>query len=325
MRVWHVNNIASVGPTLTKALSGLGIEAEFFDLPKPLAKWPSLFKVLGLPVRWRYARKLLQRARRDKVDLLHVHFTSSAPLFLFGRVPMVIHAHGTDVRIFWWNWIRHILNFMVIRRAAKVYFSTPDMIPLMARYTDCAEFFPNPMDGDLFTPQKGPRQPNLILLYTPLDHIKGADRAIAAIKILKKKYPQLIFQAIDMGTYSKQARDAGIEMIPRMPRASLPAWLSRGELILGQFRVGAIGLSELEVLAMGRTIACYFSFNHLFKLPPPFIPAESIEDIVVVVDRFMADKKCYDQLEAGARDWVMRFHGPKEMATKLLSDYKEIL
>lgn len=325
MKVWHVNDIASVGPTIVTSLRKLGVDAEFIDIPKPFANAPWVIKLLGLPLRIWFARRLLKKARRQGVDLLHIHYSSAAPWFIYGGVPVVVHCHGDDVRLKPWNLIRHAFNFFVFKKASAIFFSTPDMAKSMKFYTAGAKFLPNPVDVQTFDRAIAERDPQFVFLHASLDHIKGADLAIEAIKRLKPRYPSLRFVAVRQGTYINEAKQAGIELIERMSRPELANLQGRAGLILGQFRLGAVGLSELETLAIGRTIACHFSYGSLFASQPPFVQAHTVEEIVEVLEKFVKDPRAYLPLETGAREWVLKFHDPDAIAQQVQDAYKTIL
>ncbi|MGE4130975.1 MAG: glycosyltransferase [Bdellovibrionales bacterium] len=321
LKIWHINNIAEVGRILTEGLRKAGVDAEFFDIPKPFSKHSLWVKFFGTGTRFRGAQELIKRAEAAGVDALHVHYTTAALWFVWGRIPVIIHAHGCDVRLEPKSPVLDLVNKVVLPRARTVLYSTPDLRKWIDR---AATFLPNPMDLDLFYPRDVKRDPHLIFLHLQLQEIKGAPMVLAAVRTLKSRHPHLRFQAVAIGEYVEEARAAGVEVLPRQPREKLPEILSSAGFILGQVKVGAIGMSELEVLALGRTVCCHFEYDDVYAEAPPFVKARTEEEIVAAVERYLEDPKVYSDLESRARTWLERFHDRDSVCAELAKMYESM-
>ncbi|MGE0526239.1 MAG: glycosyltransferase family 4 protein [Bdellovibrionales bacterium] len=324
IKVLHVNDIASVGSTIVKALRRQGIEADLQDLPKPLGKFSLGVKWVGALARYRAAAGIIRHARENGFNILHIHYLSSIAWFIFSDIPIVAHAHGSDVRVSVWNVFRHVINWMACRKARVIYYSTPDMECLLKRYTQHACFLPNPVDSEDFRPYEGPRE-NYILLFSALNHIKGADLALAAIEKIRRKRPDIEFRVFGGGEYEDEARRLGLTILPKIPRSEIPELVGKASLVLGQFRVGAIGMSELEVLALGRTVACHFAYPKIYHAPPPFISANTPDEIVDVIETFLANPSAYEYLDRKARSWFVSNHSSDRLIQPLLKEYESLI
>lgn len=321
-KILHVNDVASVGSTLQRELQELGLNVELVESVRPMAKAHSLFKVFGFIARWRDAQRISRYARDNGFSLMHIHYFTSALWFVGAAVPRVVHAHGTDVRISRWNVARGIINWFSCRGVLKVFYATPDLQGYVRRYaTKDPIFLPNPVDIELFSPRGVVRNPRRIFLYSQLNVPKGADRAIAALAEIRRLYPHVEICAIGWGNLAEEARRAGIQILPKVPRTELPKLIEQSGLVLGQFGVGAVGMSELESLAMGRTVVCNFLYHKAYPEDAPFVQAASVEEIVTAVRRYIENPSVYESLEQQAREWVTRYHSSKAIAKDLAKVY----
>lgn len=322
-KILHVNDIASVGSSLVKGLNQQGLECEMVNLRKPLARYPLILKIFGSGLRFIEARRTIRYAKANGFEALHIHYLSSAVWFWFSGLPMIVHVHGTDARFSYLYLPRHITNWISCRMAKLVLFSTPDLEPYVKRYIPDPVFLPNPIDADLFKPQDLPRKPKRIFLFSALNPIKGADRAIEALGRVKAAHPSYDIVGLQLGDFQKNARRAGVDLYELIPRSQLPPFLAEAGLILGQFKVGSIGMSELEVLALGRTILCHLKYRSIYPEQPPFVECETPEQIEKAVLAYIENSAVYDDLDARAREWVIKYHGLANVSKKLIELYSE--
>lgn len=321
-RVLHINEVAFVGSNLVLGLQAAGLHAALRNPAKPMAKLPFLFKIAGAWQRLRASREVLRFARAERFDLLHIHFVSTGLWYTFSGLPYVVHAHGSDVRHPWWKIDRHLINWLVIERACAVFYSTPDLGDVLKRYTDRAEFFPNPVNTEAFRPPAVAKRTRDIFIYAAFNPIKGASTLIEAARRVKARHPDVRIASFKLGSLIEDAHAAGIELVPFRPHAELPQALAEPGLLVGQVFVGAVGLSELEALSMGRTIICHFRYPEIYQEPPPFVQANTVEELVAAMEAYIEDPEVYREYDASARRWVIDNHDAITLGQRLARTYQ---
>jgi glycosyltransferase involved in cell wall biosynthesis len=144
LKVIHCHNIAGVATTLAKYQRRLGIDAQviarrrhpFGFEEKQMGRLSGLLYLTG-------------------ADVIHYHWTSwfeqlpgiglrnpDARLFSAMRKRIILHYHGDDLR-------QHLAHNQI--KADRTLVSTPDLL----RYVKDAEWLPNPVDLEVFTPSGG--------------------------------------------------------------------------------------------------------------------------------------------------------------------------
>ncbi len=229
MKVLHIWEIAGVASTLSKYLAPLGVDCKVMcsDKGDPygfMANHVNHSKPVTAAI-------IIAEAR--KYDVLHIHFHDEfLPLLrrIYPTKPMVMHYHGSDIRG------RDRAKYF--RHADAILYSTKDLAEWLPSY---AEFFPNPVDTQLFTPtEKRPDHECAIHFSYEADDL--------ATEIAKKQNIPLIITT------------------QKIPHSEMPAFLrnythlievkrKNGKLITGH--VNDTGsLLSLEALACGLSVLC---------------------------------------------------------------------
>src|SRR3990170_804339 len=104
------------------------------------------------PLRILLASTTAAGIRRERPDLVHVHYATQGFVGPMAGRPYVLHCHGTDVRGVAPGSPRGRYLGVVMRRAALVLVSTPDLLDDAARLVADPVYLPNPIDTSLFTP-----------------------------------------------------------------------------------------------------------------------------------------------------------------------------
>lgn len=151
-KILHIGNTAGVASTLAK----------FTDRSFESNSWVITRKRLDKFGLTSYGETMDTRAsifkariflRAQRFDLLHVHsFDEFIPRLkmIYGKKPLVMHYHGTDIRGKW------IAREKYWKRADLILVSTPNLLEGAPRR---AIHLPNPIDFDLFY-SRGKNQPN---------------------------------------------------------------------------------------------------------------------------------------------------------------------
>ena len=321
LNVMHINDIAYVGSTLLREQLKLNPSYSLFEMPKPFADFPLVFKFFGLFERWKFARVIKRKANFESINLLHIHFVSSAIWFLNFKNTIVVHAHGSDVRVAKWNVVRKLINALILKRADLILYSTPDLKDYFGSHSKKTFFLPNPIDCEAFFPKFDYVPSKDILLYSSLSEIKGADIAVLALNEVKNRHPELNISVLGFGSMKNELKLDAFEVLERLPREHLLELLLNYRLILGQFKVGAIGVSDLEAMSAGKILITYFKFNEVYEEPMPIINVSSKDDIVIAVESFLTSPNMYEPLKEKSRDWVLKFHGVSEVVYRLQKLY----
>lgn len=329
MRVLHLGDPASVGYTFVKYLRLLNIKADLLvNHPRPSnllfsSTDPDAIEplVLKLTDSSNVIRRSLELIHEIEPDIIHAHYATSPLTFaaLLSRKPVILHVHGTDMR----GSVSPIARGCM-RSSLRVLCSTPDLLHIARKHQPESSFFPSPVDFDWFRPTGEPIYQDRVFVHSRASFVKGTDVVMAAAKIL----PSVRFDMVPWGdalnTYRRMAPSNVFFFETTVPRHELPSTLSMYPLILGQFRLGVLGLSELEAMACGRPVATFLNgrFRKSYGRPPPVLnitnPRSLAETIIGGLD--------FDRgLGLRSLAWVHEFHDPVKLTRRLIHMYKEAL
>lgn len=317
MRFVQVNDIASVASELAAALRKRGHEVDLFYPTLHGSTLPPLGKVLVSPLRFFDWLRLARLLRRGHYDAVHIHYAYLGIVGLIARVPYVLHCHGDDVRDLdrraWAPLIR-----LAIRRAAHVYYSTPDLREALFRIRPDAEFLPNPIDIEHFRPLPLPADAEDILIACALSENKGVGHILDACEILAEDRPLTRIDAISGGTATSRGDQLpNVLLLLHQPRTKLPGVIARHRVIIGQVHEGAVGMVELEALACGRPVISRFTYHEAYAEPPPFVDAANGREIADAAVRLLDDPAEAARVGAAGRAWVVQNHNAATIAERI--------
>ncbi len=331
LRIAQVNDIACVGSTLVTALQQLGQSAELLEVPRPGASWPTPWRELTAPLRLISNLAVVPRLRQGPFDVVHFHYAWKATAGLFAGRPFVLHCHGSDVR---GRTPREPLGHLIeliAARAGRVYYSTPDLASTVRAFRGDAEFLPNPIDLARFGPGPDSRaEPTRdVLIPVRLDPIKGLDTIVAVVERLLELRPETSFTVIDQGPGIDRVRSAARGRVTvRTPvrHTAVPDLFREHRLVLGQFRVGALGNTELEALACGVPVAAAFRFPEAYASPPPLVAGGSDDPETVAhgLGAVLDDDRARTALAEASSAWIAATHDAPTIGARLIEAYREI-
>ncbi len=326
MRIVHVNDLAFVGTTLVRTIRSLGVDAELVEPWRPGAGMPYPWKLAALPLRAAAIGAAALRIRAHAPDVVHVHYARLGMLGPLAGRPYVLHCHGTDIRGVrpGTAWGFEVAPF--IRAARAVYYATPDLEPDVRAFRSDAVFLPNPIE--LPPEPAGPGADTDILVGVRLEAIKGVDVIAAIVSRLVAMRPgtslTIIDQGPDVATVVEAAGEHG-RIVPAVPHDAIPALVRRHRLVIGQFRVGALGNFELEALAAGTPVAASFRYPEAYDVPPPVIGGPRPDAVADAIVRLLDDEASRMSLALAGRAWVASHHDPGTIASRLVEAYTRIL
>lgn len=320
----QVGDVAGVATTLTSGLRELtNWNVRAIDLSQP-SGGGRVRKSLELPSRGFRARRAVHSAvSRHMPDVVHVHWARFAPFIGSTGRPTVIHAHGSDVR----GRSKSIAGRIVQRsldRADAVLVSTPDLIEDVGAR---GRYLPNPVDTRCFSPVDTSARPDdrpTVLLFSRLIDVKGAQTLLDGARLILARVPGVRVIGLGGGTYDAEAVALGVEMISRQSKAELTELLARVDVVVGQLRLGSLGLSELESMSCGKPVVAFVRPG-LYPPDIPMVSAATAEQVAQECSRLLADEVAAGMLGRRARSYVVEHHDTGVVVQQLIAIYEELL
>lgn len=180
---------------------------------------------------------------------------------------------------------------------------------------------PNPVDTELFYPKpfmhKGKRKRVLIASNSDWN-IKGTDLVIRALSMIKDAVDvSLISYGKDFKRTLALAYSLGLvlNVLPKVPHERLNEYYWSADVVIDQFRAGAIGMITLEAIACGRPAVTYISSEHPEYRDFPLKDVRMEEDVANAISR--ADAKLWQKEYA----YMEKKHKPEIVVQKLLRTY----
>ena len=312
MRVVQVGDVAGVGPALEAALRG---RTEIISVPfsQAGARRPEWLKAGYAPHRMVQAFRLARDVNRLRPDVVHIHWLPNALAGPLLAAPWIIHCHGSDVRdLSGW---RRLMFPMLLRRADAVVYSTPDLAPSVLPFRPDAVYLPTPI------PEGLPVAPATrdVLVGSRAAKVKGSEVAAEALRILLRGRPGLRVAAVDGPDFDHPA-----ERLPFMPKSSFLAEIARSHVVLGQFALRALGITELEAMSCGRPVVTAVDAS-LYPTPPPVQDARTPEQIAVEAGRLLDDAEAARHLGKLGRTWVREMCAPDDVADRVIEVYRRVI
>ncbi len=319
-------DIASVAETLSTEQRRRGRRSIVFGLPKPGAGLPFPWKLVAVPIRVPAMAAVAARIALQQFDLVHVHYATQGLVGSLSGRRYVVHCHGSDIRGLdpSSTWGRYVGG--ILRRAATVLYSTPDLEHDVARFRSDVHFLPNPIDTDHFAPLGPPDRD--VLLGIRLDPIKGAETAIEAVMQLLRRRPSSSIPVIMSGPLLATVQASfgnRVKYVRPAVHADMPSLLARHRVALGQFRLGILSQFELEAMSMGLGVVADIRYRDALGDPPPVAYAESPAAAADQLEDLLESPSVRDRLGETARTWVVEHHGVSVVVDQLDAVYAQAL
>ena len=224
-------------------------------------------KYLGL------ARKTLETSRRFRPDVVYAHFLVPTGLIaaLAGRAPLVVTAHGRDVRNIGWLPGIGAATRLVVRRAATVI-AVSDYLrrELEAKIPEArgkTEVVDSGVDLERFTVEPAPNGKVRFVCIGSLIERKNVVRLADAFEQLGEG--TLTFVGEGPLRPRLEGR-AGIELTGALPYDEIPARVAAAHVVCQPSLIEPFGQALLEAMACGRSVVATRIGG-----PPEFVPPEA--------------------------------------------------
>ncbi len=328
MKIIHVHNVAFVATTLVDALNSLdNVEAIFFEREAyNVGLWTHLKNMISF-------KKLI---KKEKPDIVHIHYLSTSLYALFAKTKYVLHVHGSDVRglsdtsktYSIKERIYRKCQIYALKKAELVFYSTPNLKKDVETVRKDAIFIPNPVKGNnVYKEEHEFKNGKInILFFAALWEHKGADIAFPALKELANIYGDKInIVCINFGYQKdKYNKYEFVNYVDKVPHKDINQFISQFDIIIGQLKAGAIGVSELEVMMQGIPLVSNFKYNEFYPEECPLISCDNSVDVVKSVQRLIEDVELRKEVAEKQFEWVNKYHKDTSVALKLRGIYETI-
>jgi glycosyltransferase involved in cell wall biosynthesis len=316
MKVVMINDCAYVGETLLKYFPS-GIEKQHITRTRGL--WNKTFGV---------AYKIL----RAKGDLYHAHYLLQDCYIasLFGKKPLVGHAHGSDLRetLRSRRWGRIVKSNL--RSCNKILVAQPTVLGVAKEYSETAEYFPIPFDPEMFFPKALPEKKSEYYVFLASAHdfnVKGTDKLLRAVSLVPEKIKVKSFDAgKDLEKTKRLAEELklDIDFISRVPHQKMNELFWESDLVLGSFAVGRQHLDTvaIEAMACGRPVV-----HSVQKEFFPTCPLEELKDPAAtaeIISRLLSNSKEKENRIQQQLSYVNTTHAAPLLVEKLLKIYSTL-
>jgi len=278
----------------------------------------TISKTIGLAVR-------ILRARADIYHVFYILQDTYLSLKM-GKKPAVGHACGSDIRDTLhskWGWmVRYGL-----RNLDYVLSAQPTLVPRIKEYTDRVEYFPIPIDPQLFTvrPLRRPQAESIVFYSSPVNfRVKGTDKVLDAVSkvrcpltLVAIKYGADVGRAIELsGKLAIKAR-----WIDPLPHSHMASYYWAADLVLGNFGVGQLDTTVVEAMACGRPVV-----HHLAPGFYPGVPLnsyDSVEEFANDLEMLLMDQKKAQRHVQRQLDYV-KIHYADHAVKRLCEIYEKV-
>jgi glycosyltransferase involved in cell wall biosynthesis len=221
----------------------------------------------------RLARATLAASRRFKPDVVYAHFLVPTGLIgaVAGGAPLVVTAHGRDVRnVGWLPGIRAATRYVVRRSAAIIAVSDYLRRELEAKVPEArgkTEVVDSGVDLERFIVQPAPAGPPRYLCIGSLIERKNVLRLANAFE----KLGEGTLTFVGDGPLRQQLEGRpGIELTGALPYDRIPAQIADAHVVCQPSLIEPFGQAVLEAMACGRSVVATRIGG-----PPEFVPPEA--------------------------------------------------
>ena len=218
----------------------------------------------------RLARATSAAARRFQPDVVYAHFLFPTGLIaaLAGRAPLVVTAHGRDVRnVGWLPGIRAATRFVARRAAVIIAVSDYLRRELEAKVPEASgktEVVDSGVDLERFTPQPAPEGPPHYLCIGSLIQRKNVVRLARAFERLGEGTLTFVGDGPLRGELEGRP---GIQVMGALSYDRVPAQIAAAHVVCQPSLIEPFGQAVLEALACGRPVVATRIGG-----PPEFVP-----------------------------------------------------
>ena len=219
------------------------------------------------------ARKTLAAARRFRPDVVYAHFLVPTGLLgaLGSRAPLVVTAHGRDVRNIGAFPGVGLATRLVVRRASAVVavsdYLRQELETKIPEARGKVEVVDCGVDLERFRVDSAPDPPTRFLCVGSLSERKNVVRLANAFEQLG---PGSLTFVGDGPLRSELEGRERVTLVGKVPHEEIPDWIARSHVLCQPSLVEPFGLALLEAMAAGRSVVATRVGG-----PPEFVTPEA--------------------------------------------------
>lgn len=319
-RITIVHDVAGVGEIEAELLRSAGHQVTHIKLPQPGARWRWRVKWLAIVLRLFIYLPVVLRLRRERPDVLHIHWVLMGVIGLLAGQPFFLSAHGSDVHEHFRNPVLRFVSRRILNRAACVFYSTPNLAAFLGDIRQKTVYLPNPVDVADFVASERPPGHD-VLVFTRLDPVKGVEVIFSAVEELAAlgTVTGLAWGPLSAEYVKKYGRI--VKFVEPVPHQQVPEFLSGYDIVIGQMNQGILSLAEIEALAAGCPVVTGIDWALYAADPPPVTQARDREALVAAIKRLFAEPGASKEAGLRGRAWVERNHGYRHHLRILETEY----
>jgi len=308
-RIALVHDVAGVAAVQAELLRSAGHEVDQIKLPVLGAGWKWPFKALALPIRFAAYLPTVMRLRSGHYDVVHVHWIANGIVGVLAGRAFFAQAHGSDLHLNFNNSVYRRVSNLVLQKATKVFYVTPNLRSYLREVDAKAVYLPNPVDmRGIGVPYPAPLEVSKVLIFTRLHAVKGVDQIFPAVERLSKSVE---VTALEWGPLARDLARRyrhAVRFVKPVAHENVGELLRDFDAVIGQMRQGILSLMEIEALATGRPVITAIDWSLYPTDPPPVIAASNPDEIVAAVEKLRREPDTLADLSQRARDWALRNH-----------------
>jgi glycosyltransferase involved in cell wall biosynthesis len=221
----------------------------------------------------RYLELARRTVRARRPDVVYAHFLVPSGLIaaLGARAPLVVTAHGRDVRNIGWRPGIAAATALVVRRAASVICVSEYLrVELETKLPEArgkTEVVSSGVDLEQFAVEPSPDGPPRFLCVGALDERKNVVRLADAFAQLGEG--MLAFAGDGPLRVRLEGRDA-VRLLGRVPHSDVPRLIAESHVLCQPSLIEPLGQALLEGMASGRSVVATRIGG-----PPEFVPPDA--------------------------------------------------
>lgn len=325
MRIVQFHQINQVAEQFARGLRDRGHTADAVKVNLTASEASMPVKLAHMPERLLSLREYSKLLTPNLYDIAHIHWASYGILGFNSKIPYIIHCHGADVSHRMRSTVSRAVLTPILKNATAVWCITPDLLSAVQPVRPEALFFPGPVDTQRFAPHaRAVSKPWTVLVLMRLEPVKKPEIALTGLTRFKQRHPEVRIEVIDTGTLRKKMHTIfgkWITFIPREAPEKVPFMIAGADVVVGQFGVGALGLSELQAMSCAKPVITGFRYPQFFETPPPVLSPQNSDEIVDALEYCWQYPKEVQSLGQDAREWVCATHDIAILAEKLEALY----
>lgn len=304
MRIAHIGNTAGIGSIIAEEQKHMGFDSNVFVFDIMTQKMFGGIKINYTSI----IEKVFFFTRLKFYDVWHYHYPyGSLNSYLqknFKDRIFLKHYHGDDLRLTG----KIDLDFCLV--------STPDLL----KYTPNGKWLPNPIDLNIISRIVGSKND----LKNHMNKKKGIKR-IAHYPYYKNYGTSTTdLYSIVLDNLEKNHKCEVIKII-NLPQPQALKMLYSTDILIGKIipEIGWIGKTELEAMALGKSVIAYISDELYEKYRPPVYrtTTKTIEKDLIDL---MLDESIQKKLSMEGPEYVKKYHDSTIVSNQVMEYYSFI-